>query len=100
MITVKFISGTTEIIAEANVGDTILQVAKAAGVRLVGGCGGVGVCGTCHVLIDSDFIAKVNEKSFEENDILEILPSRKENSRLACQVVLSENMDGITVTIP
>lgn len=84
----------------ANTGETILDVAKNNDIRLFGGCDGAGVCGTCHVFIDPDYIDKLNEANLEEVDLLEILPNGKVNSRLACQVIVSENLDGMTVTVP
>jgi 2Fe-2S ferredoxin len=100
MVTIKFKSETEEIIANAGIGETLLTVAQKAGVKLFGGCGGAGVCGTCHIFIDPEFVDKLDEPLIEEADMLEILPSKKYNSRLACQIIVSENMDGMTVIIP
>jgi ferredoxin len=100
MVVIKFKSKSGETMAQAAVGETLLGVAQKAGVDLFGGCGGAGMCGTCHVLVDMAFDDKLNEQSIKETDLLEIIPSRKPNSRLACQVIVSEEMDGLTVTIP
>lgn len=87
-------------IVDAVDGDTLLEVAKKNKVKLFGGCDGAGVCGTCHVFIDPDYLEKINEATFDEQDILEILPNGKTNSRLACQIVVTEHLDGMTVIIP
>ncbi|MDR1289536.1 MAG: 2Fe-2S iron-sulfur cluster binding domain-containing protein [Holosporales bacterium] len=89
-----------EVEVDALVGDTLLEVAQKNGVSLFGGCSGAGVCGTCHVLIPPEFLQKLNEPSDHEADLLEVLPMSKENSRLACQVVVTDELDGLIVNIP
>lgn len=81
-------------------GETLLEVANNAGIELFGGCGGAGICGSCHVYIDNEYIKKLNDASFEEQDLLDSLPQGKINSRLACQVVVSDKLDGMIVEIP
>ncbi len=81
-------------------GDTLLETAKKNNVPLYGGCDGAGICGSCHIFIDPDYIDKINEKSMEELDLLDILPNGCMQSRLACQVIVSDELDGMTVTIP
>ncbi len=100
MAKITFKTAGTETTVDAAVGETLLETAKKNGVKLFGGCDGAGVCGTCHVYIDQDFIDKVNAASMDEEDLLEVLPNGKMNSRLACQVIVSENLDGLIVTIP
>lgn len=100
MANITFKSENTDIIVEAKNGETLLEVASRSGVKLFGGCAGAGVCGTCHVFIDQEYIEKLNEASLEELDLIEVLPNGKVNSRLACQVVVSDALDGMIVTIP
>ncbi len=100
MTKIIFKTDEKETIVEAISGETLLEVAKKNGINLFGGCDGAGVCGTCHVFIDHKYISKVNEATFEEQDLLEILPNGKINSRLACQIVITEQLDGMLVTIP
>lgn len=100
MAKITFKVGNEETIVEAINGETLLEAANRSGVKLFGGCSGAGVCGTCHVFIDPKFVEKLNEASSEELDLLEILPNGKMNSRLACQVVISDDFDGLVVTIP
>lgn len=90
----------TEIEVNAIVGDTLLETAKKNGIKLFGGCDGAGVCGTCHVFIDPNYISKVNEATFDEQDLLDVLSNGKTNSRLACQIVVTEQLDGMKVVIP
>lgn len=100
MVKIIFKSGTEEISVNAEVGSSLLEVAKDNGIKLFGGCDGAGVCGTCHVYIDEEFISKVNEASPSEEDIIDVLLNGKINSRLACQIIVTEQLDGLTVTIP
>ncbi|MDR3224158.1 MAG: 2Fe-2S iron-sulfur cluster binding domain-containing protein [Holosporales bacterium] len=100
MPTIIFKKGDIETKVEAASGETLLETANASGVKLFGGCSGAGVCGTCHVYIYPSFIDKIQKASDEEIDLLESLPNGNINSRLACQIVVSEELDGLTITIP
>ena len=97
---ITFRSNNFETTVNAVVGDTLLETANKNNIELFGGCGGAGVCGTCHVFIDSEHFDKLNEKSEDEEDLLDVLPNGRVSSRLACQVVVSEDLDGMIVTIP
>lgn len=88
---------------DANIGDTILEVAKKNGVKLYGGCDGSCICGSCHVHLEQDRIGIINndsKKSDEEEDILDIIDNRVDSSRLACQVRITAELDGMIVVIP
>ena len=87
-------------IVECDNGKTLLEVAEEADIGLFGGCGGAGVCGSCHVYIEPQYMEKIKEASFEEQDLLEAVPNGKVNSRLACQVVISDELDGMVVELP
>jgi 2Fe-2S ferredoxin len=100
MVKITFKSRNEEILIEAKSGETLLEAANRSGVKLFGGCSGAGVCGTCHVFINSSFLDKLDEPTFDEADLLEILPNQRINSRLACQIVISDKMDGMIVEIP
>ena len=100
MAKITFRTNEGDTVVEAKNGETLLEVANNAGVELFGGCGGAGVCGSCHVYIEPDFVDKMEEASFNEQDLLEVLPNAKFNSRLACQIIVSEALDGLVVIIP
>ena len=100
MVKIIFIKNNKRTEIEANVGASLLEAANNSGVELFGGCGGAGVCGTCHVYIDERFIKFLPEPENSELDILDIVSNSKENSRLACQVFIQENLYGMEVTIP
>ena len=86
---------------EAGSGRTLMQVAVANGVPgILGDCGGSCSCATCHAYIDPRWADRLPKISETEEYMLDGLPDRQENSRLCCQVPLSENLDGIVVTLP
>lgn len=100
MVKITLKSGSKEFELVAEVGETLL-----ASIRKVffifGGCSGVGVCGGCHVYITSpEFVEKLGDISAEERDVLDALPNGQHNSRLACYIRISEELDGMTITIP
>ena len=67
---------------------------------IVGECGGNRMCATCHVYVDLDGIA-VSEISDDEDELLDFAASpRADNSRLSCQVVATDEMDGLVVVLP
>jgi ferredoxin len=101
MIRVHFIStnGTTRT-ANAKSGDRLLEVAQNADQPLEGTCEGQMACSTCHVIVDPDWFTRLPKAREEEEDMLDLAAGATRTSRLACQIVLSETMDGLTVRIP
>ena len=86
--------------AEAQAGDVLLRVAQAAGMPLEGTCEGQMACSTCHVIVAEDWFDRLEEASEEEEDMLDLAAGVARTSRLSCQIDLTEEMDGLTVTIP
>ena len=86
--------------AEAAPGDRLLEVAQAAGMPLEGTCEGQMACSTCHVIIAREWFAKLPEPSDDEEDMLDLAADVHATSRLSCQVLLTEDMDGLEVRIP
>lgn len=79
-------------------GDTVLQAAINAGINLDSRCEGNGVCGGCHVIIqDQKDLSATTQK---EETGLDFARHVTLNSRLACQVILSEKNDGLEINIP
>jgi len=62
-------------------------------------CGGCCSCATCHVYVDPAFAGKLPAMSEDENDLLDSSDNRNENSRLSCQVTVTDALDGLRVTI-
>ena len=63
-------------------------------------CGGECSCATCHVMIEKSWVEKVGAPGDMEESMLDLNPERQENSRLSCQVMLSDELDGLSVTMP
>lgn len=62
-------------------------------------CGGCLSCGTCHVFIDDQLVTQLPPISEDEDDLLDLSDTRQANSRLSCQLPLTEQLDGIVVTV-
>jgi ferredoxin len=86
--------------AQAGVGDILLDVAQAAGMPLEGTCEGQMACSTCHVVVAPEWFDRLPEASEEEEDMLDLAAAVERTSRLSCQIVLGEELDGLTVRIP
>ena len=99
---VKFIefNGTKHNI-DANNGDSIMVTATS---NLVPGidadCGGECSCATCHVLISAQWRAKLEVASDTEESMLDLNPDRSAESRLSCQIIMSDDLEGIVVNLP
>lgn len=63
-------------------------------------CGGACVCATCHVYIDKDWLGRLNVAEDIEEMTLEEVPDLNERSRLSCQIIVDESMDGLVVHLP
>ncbi len=85
---------------EADAGQRLLDVAWAAREPLEGACEGVMACSTCHVIVDAADFERLPPASEEEEDLLDLAAHATRTSRLACQILLTEAMDSLTVKIP
>ncbi len=63
-------------------------------------CGGGMACATCHVYVKDEWLDKLPTKEDGEEDMLDMAFEPKKNSRLSCQIVVSDELDGLTVDIP
>lgn len=85
---------------EGEVGDNLLKVGQAAGLPLEGTCEGQMACSTCHVIVAAEWFSKLSEASEEEEDMLDFAAGARRTSRLACQIELTGEMDGLAVSVP
>jgi ferredoxin, 2Fe-2S len=86
---------------EGEVGSTVMEAAIENGVPgIEAECGGACACSTCHVYIDEAWRKKVGEPSPMEEDMLDFAYEVQPNSRLSCQIKVSEELDGLTVRTP
>ena len=63
-------------------------------------CGGSMACATCHVYVKEDWFDKVNKKNEGEDDMLDQAYEPKKNSRLSCQIIVSDDLNGLVVDMP
>src|SRR5882724_11071370 len=87
---------------DAPVGTTVMGVAPKNGIDgILAECGGVCMCSTCHVFVDEQFLSKIPTAQDTEEAVLEIAAiERKPNSRLSCQIKVTEELDGLIVHLP
>jgi 2Fe-2S ferredoxin len=91
----------TEREVEANAGDSVMETAINNGVPGIDAdCGGACACATCHVFVDEAFLSKLPEQEETEEAMLEFTEGVQENSRLACQIIVTDELDGLRVTTP
>ena len=63
-------------------------------------CGGACACATCHVFVEGDWAAKTGVRTQQENDMLNFAAELRDSSRLACQITVTDDLDGLEVTMP
>ena len=94
-------SDGTERAVDAEVGATVMESAIKNGVPgIEAECGGACACATCHVYVDEDWRAVTGDPSPMEEDMLDFGFDVKPNSRLSCQIKVSDALDGLVVRIP
>jgi 2Fe-2S ferredoxin len=87
-----------EIVGEA--GLSVMEVIREAGIdEILALCGGCCSCATCHVHVDPDFATKLPPMGRDEDDLLDSTSDRNANSRLSCQIEMTDALDGLKVTI-
>ena len=92
--------GTLDKEVEAAPGQRLLDVAWAANEPLEGVCEGVMACSTCYVIVESEDFDRLPPASEEEEDLLDLAAHATRTSRLACQIILTEDMKILSVRIP
>lgn len=102
MPTITFIEHSgEEHTVSTEAGLTVMQAAVGNHVPgIVADCGGCCSCATCHVYLDPKWQSRVNPPSSEEQAMLECVLSPQENSRLSCQIKVTDELDGLVVRLP
>ena len=90
----------TERTVDAPVGLSVLDIANTPDVELEGACEGSLACATCHVVVDPDWAAKLGTPTDDEEDMLDLAFGLEKTSRLGCQIVMTDALDGLTVRLP
>ncbi|GLQ07546.1 ferredoxin family 2Fe-2S iron-sulfur cluster binding protein [Sneathiella chinensis] len=92
--------GGEKLEVDAPLGMTILEIAQQNGLDLEGACEGSLACSTCHIIVDDDDFDRLPEASDDEEDMLDLAFGLTPTSRLGCQILMSEELDGLIVTLP
>ena len=102
MIKVTFIAyDASERELEIEPDGSLMQAAKANAVPGIDAdCGGECSCATCHVFVDEAWFERTGKIEHWEESMLGLTPDRQANSRLACQIKLSDKLDGLVVSTP
>jgi 2Fe-2S ferredoxin len=85
---------------EAPVGLSVLEIAHKHGIDIEGACEGSLACSTCHVIVDPEWYELLKEASEDEEDMLDLAFGLTQTSRLGCQIIMTEELDGLTVRLP
>jgi 2Fe-2S ferredoxin len=85
---------------DAPIGLSVLEIAHRNDIDLEGACEGSLACSTCHVIVDPEWFDVLNEPSEDEEDMLDLAFGLTHTSRLGCQIRMTEELDGLTVSLP
>ncbi len=85
---------------DAPVGLSVLEIAHRNDVPLEGACEGSLACSTCHIVVDKDDYERLPEASEDEEDMLDLAFGLTHTSRLGCQITITDELDGLTVSLP
>ncbi len=92
--------GSTRMDVDAPVGLSVLEIAHRHDIDVEGACEGSLACSTCHVIVDPEWYDQLDEPTEEEEDMLDLAFGLTRTSRLGCQIRMTEELDGLTVTLP
>ena len=90
----------TEKSVEAENGLSVMEIARDNDLEIEGTCGGSISCCTCHVIIDEDWFPIVGGPNPDEEDMLDLAVGLQPTSRLSCQIEVTNELDGLRMTIP
>ncbi|WP_339052315.1 ferredoxin family 2Fe-2S iron-sulfur cluster binding protein [Candidatus Lariskella endosymbiont of Epinotia ramella] len=85
---------------EAPVGLSLLEVAHKYAIDIEGACEGSLACSTCHVIISPEWFDKLEQAKDEEEDMLDLAFGLTKTSRLGCQIIVDNSLDGLEVRLP
>jgi len=85
---------------EAPLGLSVLEIAHRHGVDIEGACEGSLACSTCHVIVEQKWFELLQSPTEDEEDMLDLAFGLEETSRLGCQIVMTEELDGLIVRLP
>ena len=77
-----------------------MEIAVRHGMDMEGACEGNMACSTCHVILDTDWSNKLSDPTEEEEDMLDLVYGLRRTSRLGCQIIMTAELDGLTMRLP
>ena len=85
---------------DAPLGLSVLEIAHRNKVDIEGACEGSLACSTCHVIVEPDWYDLLKDATEDEEDMLDLAFGLTQTSRLGCQIIITEELDGLTVELP
>jgi ferredoxin, 2Fe-2S len=85
---------------DAPLGLSVLEIAHNNGIDIEGACEGSLACSTCHVIVDPEWYDLLKDASEDEEDMLDLAFGLTATSRLGCQIIITEELDGLVVRLP
>ena len=85
---------------DAPLGLSVLEIAHRHKIDIEGACEGSLACSTCHVIVDPDWYDLLKDATEDEEDMLDLAFGLTQTSRLGCQIIMTEELDGLTVRLP
>ena len=85
---------------DAPIGLSLLEIAKRNDIDIEGACEGSLACSTCHIIVDPEWYELLKDASEDEEDMLDLAFGLTQTSRLGCQIIMTEELDGLTVRLP
>ncbi len=85
---------------EATNGLSVLEIAHRHGIDIEGACEGSLACSTCHVIVEPEWYELLKTATEDEEDMLDLAFGLTQTSRLGCQIIMSDELDGLTVALP
>lgn len=85
---------------EVTSGETLLEVAWRCDIDIEGACEGCMACSTCHVIVDEQWFDRLGPAGEDEEDMLDLAWGVAPTSRLGCQIVITDALDGMVVALP
>jgi len=85
---------------DAPVGLSVLEIAHRNNVDIEGACEGSLACSTCHVIVEKDWYGRLKGATEDEEDMLDLAFGLTATSRLGCQLIITPELDGLTVKLP
>lgn len=90
----------TRVEIDAPVGLSVLEIAHRHQIDLEGACEGSLACSTCHVIVEPEWFDVLATATEDEEDMLDLAFGLTQTSRLGCQIIMTEELDGLTVRLP